>query len=159
MPIPYGGSDTGVARALVALATVGKAAVASQGVGSTRLHDNAGPVVLSGSFQNLATDSFVVAASQKLIVTFSVAADVTSSGLSGHLDVDLLVGGVDSYLGTLSQSYATDATGSVLSYTFSFVPIPGTVTFALRARASGDGSLTAAAHKGTLLVQVAANTP
>jgi hypothetical protein len=152
MPIPYGNGADYAAAALLNLAVYGQGALKNQqpgGVLGTQEVLSTGTHVLTGSFQTLAqVGSITYIAGQKAILTVSVAADVTSSGLSGNLEIQVTDNGVPITTG-ITQSYPTTGPGVSAMWQVEVSPV-GPHVFAVQALAAGDGSLSVAAGHGRI---------
>jgi hypothetical protein len=155
MPIPY------AEPALVALAAYGvNGATPTTGPGSgagayksSAQGINLSPVVLTGTNQTLGTVTFTAASGQKMIVSGSVAANVTSSGETGQLVCEIDVDG-SPLIASFGQSYPDDATLTSAAQTLLSALTAGSHTVTLKAKATGDGALTVPAAGGVLVVQV-----
>lgn len=110
-----------------------------------------GTHVLTGSYATLATTgSITYIAGQKAILTVSVAADVTSSSLSGNLQIQITDNGVPIATATgITQSYPTTGPGVSAMWQVEVSPV-GPHVFAVQALAAGDGSLSVAAGHGRI---------
>lgn len=159
MPAPYAEpASSDAPRQLVHLA-LAKVATASVLVAANKLQivssGNGAPIALTGAFAVLAQLVFAaLTAAQKVVLTGSVAADVTSAALTGQLQLEL----VDSVTGALVtpviQSYTADATGVSASYTWELSPTLGAHTFSLQGKATGDGSLSVGTGHATLVAMI-----
>jgi hypothetical protein len=151
MPIPYANSDSAGARALNSLGIFGRGALANQQPSFDVIDvQNNIPFVLTGSFVTLTAQLFSTgfATGSKGILTAMVAADVTSSGLSGSLELQMTDNGVPIPGTDVIQSYPIDAVGVTLRWETSIVMPPGPPAlphvYAVQARATGDGTLSVA---------------
>jgi hypothetical protein len=155
MPAPYAEPGYLAARAKSNLVTFGNGAVAGQNSIQLASNSNIHDIVLTGVDQLIAATGIIIDnPAQTVLCTVTMAASVTSSGLSGTLAAIVNVNGVPPPIGEVDQSYAVDAHSCALPIQFTITGLSaGLHSFALFAHATGDGSLTVLAHKATVALQ------
>jgi len=98
------------------------------------------------------TGPVTVVGGQKFIITACVAADNGTVGSSGQLEMDITLDGASIVNTPIINSIDTSGTGASCSFTVSTSPSAGSHTFAVRAAATGDATLSVAVSHASIHV-------
>jgi hypothetical protein len=144
MPAPY----HELYGPLAALGALGSGALGVPTVSAA----NVAPVVLTGTFQAVASFSATIGQGARINVTGQLIGTNTSPGVDAELHMRVLQDGVAI---TPDVIAAMPTTGDAASTSWSVIglrPSAGTHTYSLQAKATGDGGITVDVGAGVLIL-------